>query len=134
MTRLLLVSHEGVARAMCEVAATILDRPVEAGVVAVAPTDDADEVLEQIGREVTWLCADDPPLVLTDLPGATPHNLALSAVRQFCPAAPVLSGLNLPMLLRALGHLDLPADELAARVAEGGRAAVLIAGADGDGG
>lgn len=126
MTRLLLVCHAGIGEALREVAGTILGRPAELGLISVDANDDADVVLEAIAHEVRQLCRETPPLVLTDLPGATPHNLASEAVRRICPGAPVVSGVNLPMLLRALPHLDRPAGELVERVAGGGRAAVVV--------
>ncbi|MFU8877780.1 MAG: PTS sugar transporter subunit IIA [Wenzhouxiangellaceae bacterium] len=124
MTRLLLVCHAEIGEALCAVASTILDRPVEPGLIAVGPNTDADEVLEQIAFEIRQLCRQDPPLVLTDLPGATPHNLAAEAIERLCPEAPLVTGVNLPMLLRALTHLDRPAVELAAMAVEGARAAI----------
>jgi len=125
MTRLLLVCHEDIAKALSAVAQTILGQTINAAIVGVGAADDADLVAEQIAHEVRNLCADDPPLVLTDLPGATPHNFAMQAVAELCPNAPVVTGLNLPMLLKALNHAGLPARELAPLVAEGARVAIV---------
>lgn len=125
MTRILLVAHAGVGEAMVEVLGTMLDATPSLVLIPVEPGDDADLVLEQIGREVRGLCAGRPPLVLTDLPGATPHNLARSAVRTLCPDAPIVTGLNLPMLVRALNHSGQPAADLARLAENGGRRAIF---------
>ncbi len=125
MTRLLLVCHAGIAEAMWDVARTILTSVEAPRIVAVATQDDPEQVLERIALEIRRSPPADPPLILADLPGATPHNLALRAVERECPAASVLAGVNLPMLLRALMHRDLAARELAQRVAEGGREAIF---------
>lgn len=69
-------------------------------------------------------------LILTDVFGGTPHNVArwLCGSRQ----AVVVSGVNLPMLLR-LGcsktSKDRPLGELAECVADRGRAAIQLCGA-----
>jgi len=132
MTRLILVTHSGVATALVRAAALILDRPVEPGIVEVGDLEDPDLASERIEHEIRQACAARPPLVLTDLPGATPHNIALATVRRRCRQARVLSGLNLPMLLRALGHADLPSDELAERLCAGAREAIFVGAADAD--
>ncbi|MDT8439845.1 MAG: PTS fructose transporter subunit IIA [Wenzhouxiangellaceae bacterium] len=130
MTPLLLVTHEGFGESLCALAETILGWPPPVIRIEVAGDDDPDLCFETIRHRLGFLCRDVPPLVLTDLPGATPHNLALEAIARLCPTAPVVTGLNLPMLLSAVTHLDLPAAVLAARVAEGGREAIFVGGAD----
>jgi len=125
MTRILLVTHAGVGEAMLGVLKTMRVSAPALVLIPVEPGDDTDLVLEQIGHEVRGLCAGQPPLVLTDLPGATPHNLARSAVERLCPEAPIVTGLNLPMLVRALNHSDRPADELAQLAEDVGRRAIF---------
>ncbi|MGB0514250.1 MAG: PTS sugar transporter subunit IIA [Wenzhouxiangellaceae bacterium] len=126
MTRILVIAHAGVGEAMYEVLRSILGAAPPLAVIPVAPGDDADLVLETIGHEVRGLCATLPPLVLTDLPGATPDNLARSAVRRLCPNAPVVTGLNLPMLVRTVNHADQPAEQLARLAEDGGHRAIFV--------
>lgn len=126
MTDVVLIAHRGIGEAMCAVAETILDRKVEVTVLPVGEGDDPGVslggLIDALGR---W-DASDPPLVMTDLPGATPHNLAVEAVGRALPDAPVLTGLNLPMLLRALNHRHQPAAALADLAAQGAHAATFI--------
>ena len=126
MTGIVVVAHAGLGEALCAVAEGILDRPVQVTVVGVRADADPDVEREAVERRLAAWAADEPPLVLTDLPGATPHNLAEAAVARACPVAPVVTGLNLPMLLRALNHAERPAAELASVAAEGAHAAVFI--------
>ncbi len=132
MSRLILVTHRGVASALVETAELILDRPLRPGIVEVGDLEDADLAGERIEHEIRRSCVAHPPLILTDLPGATPHNLALAAARRRCRHARVLSGLNLPMLLRALTHAELPSAELAAMVCEGARESIFVGDPDAD--
>ncbi len=64
-----------------------------------------------------------PLLLLTDVLGATPSNVArqLQEGRQ----ARLLAGVNLPMLLRAVTYQHEPLDELLARALQGGTQGVL---------
>ena len=66
----------------------------------------------------------DGVLVLTDLYGASPANLAAKVARLGTPVRRV-SGLNLPMLLRVMNYAELPLDELPAIAAAGARNGVI---------
>lgn len=65
-----------------------------------------------------------PLLLLTDVLGATPCNVArqLQAGR----AAQLLAGVNLPMLLRAVTYQHEPLEALAARALQGGTQGVQL--------
>ena len=64
-------------------------------------------------------------LVLTDLYGATPSNLAAKVAHLGTPVRRV-SALSLPMLLRVMNYPDLQLDELLAVAAAGARNGVLM--------
>lgn len=63
-------------------------------------------------------------LVLTDIYGATPHNIAKEVA---CDRAgtTVLSGLNLPMLVRVFNYPQDDLDTLASKAAEGGTRGIM---------
>ena len=63
-------------------------------------------------------------LVLTDLYGATPSNLAARLSRLGTPVRRV-SALSLPMLLRVMNYADLELDALPAVAAAGSRNGVI---------
>jgi PTS system ascorbate-specific IIA component len=63
-------------------------------------------------------------LVLTDIYGATPHNIA-QQVACGRPGMTVLSGLNLPMLVRVFNYPDDDLDTLASKAAEGGNRGIM---------
>lgn len=71
-------------------------------------------------------------LLLTDAFGSTPSNIAanLSAMH----GCPVVSGVNLPMMVRVFNYPRLNVEELAAVAVEGGRRGIVLGsggGADG---
>lgn len=135
MSRILLVTHEGIAAALLRTAALILGQPAETEAVEVGDLEDADQAQERIADAIGRLSDGGPLLILTDLPGATPHNLALAAARQHCPTARILSGLNLPMLLRLLSGRSPTGAELLEQAEQAGRRAreaIFIGAPDGD--
>lgn len=126
MTDIVIIAHRGIGEALCEVAEVILDRAIEVTVLSVREGDDPEGSLERLVSALARWRDGEPPLILTDLPGATPHNLAVKAVGRVIAGAPVLTGLNLPMLLRALNHEQQPAATLAELAAHGAHAATFI--------
>lgn len=132
MTDVVLIAHRGIGEAMCAVAEVILDRKVEVTVLAVREGDDPGRSLDGLSDALGRWTGSEPPLVMTDLPGATPHNLAVEAVARALPGAPVLTGLSLPMLLRALNHRHQPAAALADLAAQGAHSAIFIGEGRGD--
>src|SRR5690606_33601262 len=86
----------------------------------VAADADPDELLREAASSARALDDGDGVLVLSDLYGATPCNVAQRlpdlGVRMHC-----VSGLNLPMLLRVLNYPEQSLDQLAQTAASGGR-------------
>ncbi len=126
MTALVLVTHEGLGIELVRIAGAITRRELPVVVVSVSVDDDPEDARRALERELARFAHDVPPLVFSDLPGATPHNVAAAAIAAVCPGAPLVSGLSLPMLLRALNHAGRPAAELAGLAAEGGRRAASV--------
>jgi mannose/fructose-specific phosphotransferase system component IIA len=126
MTDIVIVAHRGIGEALCEVAQVILDRRVDVTLLPVREGDDPERSLERLVAALGRWQGAEPPLIMTDLPGATPHNLAMKAVARVLTGAPVLTGLNLPMLLRALNHKQQPAVVLAELAAHGAHVATFI--------
>lgn len=119
-----LVTHPGIATAMRKQAAELLG--VSLNEIHIAELDSGTRD-PRIGLAERLASYDrgDGVLILTDLPGATPSNRALKASPD--PGA-VVSGLNMPMLIRAWNYRDKPLEELRALVMEGGRNAIMEPG------
>ena len=122
---ILLVTHEGIGTALVAVAGRLL-RPLPLKVEAFeVPFDaDADALLPAASAALRRVDGGDGVLVLTDLYGASPSNLAARVARLGTPARRV-SGLNLPMLLRVLNYPELPLHDLPAVAAAGARIGVI---------
>lgn len=99
------------------------DERVRERIVAidVAPDDDIDQISQGVAERMR-ANPDKQTLILTDLVGATPSNIAESFVST--PGVVVATGINLPMVLTAVCHRDEPFDELVDLVMKAGRESI----------
>ncbi len=116
----LLITHDDVGDALLRTAVSVVGAcPVNARVLSAPTGCDPDRVLNEAQSAVAALDAGAGVLVLTDVFGATPCNIACRLRRE--DRVRVVSGLNLPMLLRVLNYPRLPLEELEAKAVSGGR-------------
>lgn len=121
---IILITHEDIGNAMLHIAqSTFGELPLPITPVGVAYQDDPDLLVPKLKHFIQQLDQGDGVLVLTDMYGSTPCNLA----RQLSSAGQVkvISGLNLPMLIRVLNYPQLPLAELAAKAVSGGKDGVI---------
>jgi PTS system mannose-specific IIA component len=122
---LLLITHNSVGSSLLETAVRMLDGcPLRARALAV--TDDAArELLAERAREIAQeLDSGEGVLVLADLFGSSPANIANGL--KGSGRVRVLTGVNLPMLVRVLNYPDLPLAEMAEKALSGGRDGVVL--------
>jgi mannose PTS system EIIA component len=121
---LLLITHNGVGAALLGTVTRMLGRrPLRARALAVREESDCDALRTVAFDWAAALDEGDGVLVLTDLFGSTPANIA--AALQARTGVRTLSGVNLPMLVRVLNYPDLPLDALAEKAFGGGRDGVM---------
>ena len=121
----LLVTHPGVGSAMLHIATRIIgNSTVPIKCLEVPPDAALEPVCERARSMLKVLDRGAGVLVLTDIYGATPHNIAreLACGRK---RTAVLSGLNLPMLVRVFNYPDDDLDTLASKAAEGGHRGIM---------
>jgi PTS system ascorbate-specific IIA component len=125
MVGVLLVTHPGVGSAMLHIATRIVGKsslPIKC--LEVPPDAVVNPVSERARSMLKVLDRGAGVLVLTDIYGATPHNIAQQvACKQ--QGTSVLSGLNLPMLVRVFNYPDDDLDTLASKAAEGGNRGIM---------
>jgi len=121
---LIIVAHAPLAGALRSVAAHAFpDRVAQVVAIDVAPDQ---ENPEQAVRRLLEANPDKDVLLLTDAFGATPCSACQRAAVGM-PRVRVLTGVNVPMLWRTLGRLDLPLDELVQRALAGAVQGVMQA-------
>ncbi len=121
----LLITHEGIGTALVAVATRLLRQlPLKTAVFEVPFDADPDALLPQASAALRKVDDGQGVLVLTDLYGASPSNLAAKLSRIGTPVRRV-SALSLPMLLRVMNYAELELDELPAVAAAGARNGVI---------
>lgn len=123
---LLLLTHEGAAAPFAPLVHRLLGRlplPIES--FELAFDADLDAVLPLASAALRRADHGDGVLILTDLYGASPSNLAARLTQLGTPARRV-AGLSLPMLLRVCNYSDQTLDELALTAVAGGKTGVVI--------
>ncbi len=121
----LLVTHEGIGPALAAAATKLLRQlPLATAAFEVPYDADPDALLPAASAALRRVDGGSGVLVLVDLYGATPSNLAAKLARLGTPVRRV-SGLSLPMLLRVMNYAELDLDELPAIAAAGGRNGVI---------
>jgi mannose PTS system EIIA component len=108
LTNILVVAHAPLANAMLDVLRHV-HGTVPLGVYAVDVL--ADEDTAAVAQRITQLVGTVPSLVLTDLPGATPHNCATQACKDLANSI-FISPLTAPLLMRAVNYRSLPLQAL----------------------
>jgi PTS system ascorbate-specific IIA component len=121
----LLVTHKGIGTALLAVARKLMPNlPLQAEAFEVAFDSDPDAMLPEASAALRRVDGGDGVLVLTDLYGASPSNLARKLSHLGTPVRRV-SGLGLPMLLRVMNYDELCLEEWRAVAGAGARNGVL---------
>lgn len=100
--------------------------------ISIGADDDMEARRNDIVEAVTGVGDGSGVIVLTDMFGGTPSNLAISIMDVHGDGGPVevIAGLNLPMLIKlARARADLPLDELVETAQEAGRKYINVASA-----
>jgi PTS system ascorbate-specific IIA component len=124
MVGILIVAHGAFGEALIHCASHVLGRrPLRLRQVGVTVHDDPDAILVQAQELARQLDEGDGVLILTDMLGATPSNIA---ARLAVPGkVEVVAGVNLPMLVRALTYRAQPLAAVVEKAMSGGREGVL---------
>ncbi len=101
MTGILLVTHANLGSALIETAEFILgEKPQNIDFVSINITEAPESLRKKIKTGISKVKADKKVLILTDMFGGTPSNLSYSFLEE--GRIDVISGINLPMLLKAI--------------------------------
>lgn len=122
-TRLLIIAHAPLAHALRACALHVFpDCADDVLTLDVHPAEPPEDTLA-VARALLAQQDAAPVLVLTDVFGATPCNVAQRLVDGV--QSRLIAGVNLPMLLRAVSYRGEPLDALAARALAGGTQGVM---------
>jgi PTS system mannose-specific IIA component len=127
MIGILIVTHSRLGEALIEAAELIVgSRPEAAAAVSIDLTQNVDRLRQKIADGLRQIRANEGTLILTDMFGGTPSNLSYSFLEE--GRVEVISGVNLPMVIKALnarGKKPLP--ELAVELEAYGKKSISLA-------
>lgn len=128
MIGIVIVTHGQLAKAFIEALEHVVGPVNNIRAICIYPQDNIDEHREIILKTVEEVDEGEGVILLTDLFGGTPSNLAISALG--IKSVEVIAGINLPMLVR-LARLQqgTPLKEAAVQGQEAGRKYIHAASA-----
>lgn len=128
----LIISHDGIGAALYGTANFMIkDNPLKVKLLSANRESDPEELLESASLLLSELDQGDGILVLTDLFGSTPSNIA-HRLHEFANVN-IVTGLNLSMLIRIFNYPDLNLVEMTEKAYSGGIDGVTIDRGNGHG-
>ena len=131
MAGILIIAHAPLASALQEFTRHVFGEvPVRLKALDVMAHEDAKLTLERTVEAAHSIISDRGLLVLTDIMGATPANVAsrLAHMPEFDGHVRVIAGVNLPMLMRAIAYRAEPLDSAAQKAMHGGQQGIIPIG------
>ena len=123
---MILVTHGRLAEEFVHAMEHVVGKQADVATVCIGPQDDMEQKRKEIAQAIKRVDSGQGAVILTDLFGGTPSNLAISLLK--AGKTEVIAGINLPMLIRLAGarkDMDLAAATAAAR--DAGRNYITIA-------
>jgi len=124
MIGLLLITHDSLGESLLQCACHVLDqRPPQIAPLGIRGADDPLVILPRARGLMQAVDTGRGVLLLTDIFGATPCNIAQKLLQP--GRVEGIAGVSLPMLLRALTYRDKDMETLVAKTLAGGRDSVM---------
>jgi PTS system mannose-specific IIA component len=131
MIGILIIAHAPLATALKEFAAHVYGEvPEGISALDVMAHEDTKLTLEKATITAHQLNSENGILVLTDIMGATPANVASRLAHQpeFAGQVRVIAGVNLPMLMRAIAYRSEDLDSVTNKAMHGGQQGIIPIG------
>jgi len=126
MIGLILVTHGQLAREFVSAMEHVVGPQAAIESVCIGPQDDAQGRREEISEKIAEVDQGQGVIILTDLFGGTPSNLAISLLEE--GKVEVIAGINLPMLIRlARARTEMDVADAVRAARDAGRNYITIA-------
>ncbi|WP_071674583.1 PTS sugar transporter subunit IIA [Nioella nitratireducens] len=119
MIGIVIVAHGGLARELQNAVEHVVGQQSGMLSISIGAEDDRGRRQREICDAADAVDTGDGVVVVTDMFGGSPSNLSLRACRP--SNRKILTGVNLPMLVKLAKSRNLPVDEAVARATEAGR-------------
>jgi mannose PTS system EIIA component len=123
-----IVTHGHLAGELLAAAEMIIGPISHITAVSIGWHDDVDAARDEVQRAITRVSQRSGVLLLTDMFGGTPTNIASMFLEE--GVTEVVTGVNLPMVIKLATYTGLDSlTEIAARICDQGRQGIYLAGA-----
>ncbi len=123
---ILIITHDSIGQSILDAAANVLGVcPVKTRVISFHKHSNPESVYDQAKSVCQDMDDGDGVLILTDLFGSTPSNIAVKLLKQinnYC----LITGINLQMLIRIMNYPQLNLKKLAEKATSGAREGIFI--------
>ena len=132
MIGLVLVTHGNLAKEFISAMQHVVGRQEQVEAVCIGPEDDMEMRRAEILKKVGEVDKGHGAIVLTDMFGGTPSNIASRLI--VAERVEAIAGVNLPMLVRALCYSSEPLETVISKAVTGGLEGVMyiVGGHTGD--
>lgn len=122
---ILIISHDEIGSALLNAVKHTFgsELPLSVATVELEASADPDELVPKLRKVVHTLNQGDGVLILTDLYGSTPSNIA-HKLQDFQDTR-IVTGLNLPMLIRVMNYPQLNLAQLSEKARTGGQCGII---------
>lgn len=126
MIGMILVTHGNLAEEFVHAMEHVVGDQADVATVCIGPNDDMERRRSEIAEAIVKVDSGEGVIILTDLFGGTPSNLAISLMQ--AGKVEVIAGINLPMLIRlAKARGCMPVREAVSAARDAGRNYITIA-------
>ena len=126
MIGVVIVTHGGLAQEFRAALEHVVGRQTMLETISIGPEDDMEKRRGELIDAVTRVKGDKGVVVLTDMFGGTPSNLAISIMEE--TGAEVIAGINLPMLIKlATVRTESSLEQTITAAKEAGRKYISVA-------
>lgn len=126
MLGLVLVTHGNLAKEFLAICEHIMGQQQRMATICIEPGDNMEKRREDIIKAIDTVNDGSGVVLLTDMFGGTPSNLAISVMND--DKVEVLAGINLPLLIKLISiRNSLPLSEAVLQAQESGRKYINVA-------
>ena len=127
MIGLLIITHCELGKEFMNAAEFIVGRIGAADTISITQSSESKEIRAMIEEKVANLDQGDGVIILTDMFGGTPSNIALSFLNE--EKVEVLTGANLPMVIALVQNREnMSLKDLAEKAQDAGKLGISLAG------
>ncbi|NOY67602.1 MAG: PTS fructose transporter subunit IIA [Gammaproteobacteria bacterium] len=122
---LLIITHNNIGQQLLETVTAMLGTcPLKTDHYAIHNDCNLEDARTEASSRIANLDSGDGVIILTDMYGSTPSNVANHLSKEY--NIRVISGVNLPMLIRVLNYPRLNLNQLAEKARSGGKDGIMI--------